>query len=598
MDRIRAILANVQKQLGQLSVTQKLLIASLCVVFLMTLFLVSQYAGSPATVALLPGGTGEDQQKAAAFLGQRNILYKVAADGKIMLTQDQRYVALAAMAKEQQIPGDKKLLFEGLVTQMSWIEDLQTKQTKKNIALQNELARVIRGFPGIDDASVFIAPQPDNGGLGANAKKAVAQVAVFPVSGQGLDQSTVNALADLVAGSVNGLDVRDVAVVDGRNKRSYRAVSGDDLAGGGGTYIEQVAKVEKRLQDKLTEHLRFIPDAIVSVNAIVDAARRDSKKTIVLPKGSGSENFTTEETTAVDTSSNSAKGPAEPGPGSNVAMDINRAGGGGSSPSTSNETSSVKSLPQYGTEVVNQRDASGRPTKINVTVSVPREYVAAIVKQKKGGAAAGGAPAGGGATTTTTEPTDDEIGKEFDSGVKTKIEEMISPLVETEGMGVGGGGAATQLVAGTVKAFLIPVSMVAVSGGGGGGGGAKNSFLGGGGSGGIGSISAIMENGLVKTAVLGFFALIAMGMMFMMVKKAGKSAPLPTAEELVGIPPALEPGTDVVGEAMEGDTAMQGIEVDDDSLRTGKMLEEIGTLVKSNPQTAASVFNRWLTESE
>ena len=50
------------------------------------------------------------------------------------------------------------------------------------------------------------------------AKKAVAQVAVFPASGQGLDQPTVNALADLVAGSVSGLDPRDVAIVDGRNK--------------------------------------------------------------------------------------------------------------------------------------------------------------------------------------------------------------------------------------------------------------------------------------------------------------------------------------------------------------------------------------------
>ena len=592
MERVRAILANVQKQLGHLSVTQKLLIASLCVLMLMTFFLVSQYAGAPATVALLPGGTGADQQKAAAFLGQRGMLFKVGADGKVMLTQDQRYIALAAMTKEQQLPGDKKLLFDGLIGTGSWIEPLADKQTKYTIALQNELARVIRSIPGIDDASVVISRPPDAGGIAAAAKKAVAQVSVFPVSGEGLDQRAVNALADLVAGSVSGLDVRDVVVVDVRNKRSYRAVTGDDLAGGGGTYIEQVAKVEKRIQDKLTEHLRFIPDAIVSVNAIVDAARRDSTKTMILPKGAGSLSIPTEETSTTDTSTNNSKGAAEPGAGSNIGMDINR-GNGGSGSNTSNETSTVKSEAKFGTEEVHQRDASGRPTKINVTVSVPREYVAAIVKQKKSGAGAAGGTAG--SVATPAEPTEDEIGKEFDSGVKTKIEEMISPLVETEGMGAVSGGAATQLVAGTVKAFLIPVAMVSV---GGGGGSAKAGFMGGGGGGGFGSISAILENGLVKTAALGLLALFALGMMFSMVKKAGKSVPLPTAEELVGIPPALEPGTDVVGEAMEGDTAMQGIEVDDESLRTGKMLEEIGTLVKTNPSTAANVFNRWLTEEE
>src|SRR5262249_27313650 len=134
---------------------------------------------------------------------------------------------------------------------------------------------------------------------------------------------------------------------------------------------------------------------------------------------------------------------------------------------------------------------------------------------------------------------------------------------------------------------------------GGGGGAARSGFLGGGGGGGgMGSVSAILENGLVKNGMLGVLALVALGVMVMMVRKAGRTGVLPTAEGLVGIQHALEPGTDVVGEAMEGETAMQGIEVDDDSLRTGKMLEEIGTLVKSNPQTAASVFNRWLTDHE
>lgn len=193
MDRFRIILASIQRQLGQLSVTQKLLIASLCVLVLMTLFLVSQYAGAPATVALLPGGTGEDQQKAAAFLAQAaasSTKWRPMARSCSSPSSDG--AALAAMTKEQALPGNKQLLFDGLITQTSWIEDLTTKQTKKNIALQNELAKVIRAM-GFDDASVFIAAPQDSGGIGAAAKKSVAQVAVFPPSGQGLEQTTVNA---------------------------------------------------------------------------------------------------------------------------------------------------------------------------------------------------------------------------------------------------------------------------------------------------------------------------------------------------------------------------------------------------------------------
>jgi flagellar biosynthesis/type III secretory pathway M-ring protein FliF/YscJ len=87
-------------------------------------------------------------------------------------------------------------------------------------------------------------------------------------------------------------------------------------------------------------------------------------------------------------------------------------------------------------------------------------------------------------------------------------------------------------------------------------------------------------------------------MMFMLVRKAGRAAPMPTAEELVGIPPAIEPDSDLVGEADEGETPMMGIEIDSDQLKRQKMLQEVSELVKSNPQSAVGVFNRWLAPEQ
>jgi flagellar M-ring protein FliF len=62
----------------------------------------------------------------------------------------------------------------------------------------------------------------------------------------------------------------------------------------------------------------------------------------------------------------------------------------------------------------------------------------------------------------------------------------------------------------------------------------------------------------------------------------------------VGIPPALATASDLIGEAEEGDTAMVGIEVDDQTLKTQKMLEEVGEMVKTKPSDAASIFQRWV----
>ncbi|HVU64278.1 MAG TPA: flagellar M-ring protein FliF C-terminal domain-containing protein [Phycisphaerales bacterium] len=598
MDRLRAILARIGQQLGKLTVTQRLLIGALCVVMLMTLFLISQYTGKPETIALFPTGASDDQQKAAEFLNRKGVPFTVASDGKVMLTPERKPIALAAMTAEQALPGDKKVMFDSLVANnaSNWLKPLADKQMEQNVALQNELARVIRAMPGIADASVVVSRPPENIGLGAHAKKASAQVAVFPTGNQPLDQQTVNALADLVSASVSGLDPQNVAVIDGKNRRSYHAVSREDLAaGGGGSYIEQVSAVEKRMQEKLSEHLRYIPDVIVSVNAIVDAARREFTKSEYLPKGAGSVSMQTEETATTNSSQSKGTG-AEPGVNSNVGMSVNQ--GNSASGSTSTEESSTNKYENKVGEVRTvQRDPAGRPTKINVTVSVPREYVAALIKQGKSTTTGGGGvptPA----TTTTAEPTDAEIAAKFDTEVKSMIEQSIAPLVETESaspgaaQNAGGGGVGGQLVTGTVKAFLIPVSMASLGTGGAGaaGGGGKLGLLGG------GTIGTLLESGIIKTAMLGVLAFVALGMMLMMVRKAGRAPKLPTAEELVGLPPALEAGTDVVGEAMEGDTAMQGIEIDDDALKTGKMLEEIGTLVKSNPQTAASVFTRWLSE--
>jgi flagellar biosynthesis/type III secretory pathway M-ring protein FliF/YscJ len=98
--------------------------------------------------------------------------------------------------------------------------------------------------------------------------------------------------------------------------------------------------------------------------------------------------------------------------------------------------------------------------------------------------------------------------------------------------------------------------------------------------------------------VLGVLALVSLAMMAMLVRKATKKAELPTAEELVGIPPALQADGDLYGEADEGDVPMSGIELDEEQVRSSKMLEQVGELVKSSPETAAGLLQSWISASE
>ncbi len=84
-------------------------------------------------------------------------------------------------------------------------------------------------------------------------------------------------------------------------------------------------------------------------------------------------------------------------------------------------------------------------------------------------------------------------------------------------------------------------------------------------------------------------------MMFLMVRKANVREELPSAEELVGIPPALAiDDSELVGEADETATPLEGMEVDEVSLKQHQLLDQINEMVKSEPDDAAALLRKWI----
>ncbi len=588
MERLRQVYATILRQLGQLGPSQKLLIGSLLVIVLMTLFLLSQYAGSPKYVDILSGATPDEQNRAFTYLVGVGLPAEMQ-NGKLVVPAERQHVAIAQLAQAKALPADKELTFRNLVEKQNMFMPKGQLDQMFTTALTNELSHTIAEFDGIESARVFVSA-PQTTGLGMAARKPVAQVTVFTGAGRGgtggLDQKTVDALADVVAGAVAGLDVRNVAIIDGTSRRRYRASAPDEM--GGQSYLEQAIAVEDRVRQKIEDHLAsFIPGVVVSVNAMVDASKRETVTDKALEKGAGTVAVTTRENSTTDTSESASRA-GEPGLAPNVGLDV-RAGNTTGGNSTNTEKNEVESMVKIGSEITKQIAARGRPTKINVTVSVPRDYVVEILKKRSAGAAGGAG--GGGAADASADPADADIDKEWQTQ-QTRLVEMIRPLIDTKDV------AATVADAGDVVVALMPMALA----GGGGDGGSRAGFGGfsgsSGGGGGSGMISSLLNQGLIKQVALGALAVVALGMTFLLVKKTAKTQPLPSAEELVGIPPALQADSDLVGEADESDTAMTGIEVDTDALKTGKMLEEVQELVKKNPQQAASVFTRWLVMEE
>ncbi len=573
MNQLRQALLVIRQQLGKLGPTERLLIGSFVVILLMGLFVVSQYSGRSSMVPLLPGAPLADQQKAHTFLVGSGVKAEMSG-GLVTVGSDQRETAMAQLTTNKQLPADSTSFFKTLIASQSWSHTRQQNDQLYNAALKSELDKIIGSMAGIKSANVLF-DVPEAAGLGASVRRPTASVAVFTESGAPIEQRTVDAIAYLVGGAKAGLAPERVRVIDGSG-RQRKPTSEDDIIPT--TYMEHAAKVEAKTREQLGELLAYIPGVIIAVTAQVDVTRVVSHEERAMPLGGGSISTPKRETTNETEQVDGSKG-AEPGVRSNAGADVNRGSGGRSSQSKSGQ--GEKEFENHiGTMKTEKVDPRGMPTMIAVSVNVPRSYVLGLLT--------GADPA--------AKPDEKAIAAAFEKMVKPAIKESIIPHVRTMTQQAGG-PTDPKMIDQQVVVSLIPVEMAAQIGG-----GQQAGILGGimGGSGGGGGAVLLGMNlsQIIDKVVVGGLAVGAMGFMLMMLRRAGKKQELPTAEELVGVPPALTRETDLIGEAEESQSALAGIELDDNDVRITRIREQVAEMVKTEPESTANLIKQWVVVEE
>ncbi|TVQ61151.1 MAG: hypothetical protein EA378_09910 [Phycisphaerales bacterium] len=579
-ERLRGALATIREQLGQMTATQKLLIGSLAVILVMTLFVVGQYAGRPAMVELLPGATAEEMSRAEVTLASAGISAE-SRQGRLMVTASDQHRAMVQLAANRALPADgEQILYTNLSERQSWQNSRRQNEQLFVIATQNELSRMIEKVRGVRRAEVQL-DVPEANGIGRVVRTPTASVVVQPESGSGLSQGMVDAIAELVAWSRAGLDVRNVRVIDAATGRSRRPSDPDDIVPS--TYIEHASRIETMTREKLLDLLGYIPGVQVAVTAQVDVTRVNRETRSYLPEGEGTLNLALRERNQSENQERRATS-AEPGMRSNQSAEINTGGGSGTAYERADDEIEFNAFP--GQQVERISDPRGMPTRVAVSINIPRSYVAELIAFTRPPAEAGegedGAPA------RAAGPTPEELEEAF-AEVEPRIRQTVLPHVLA--MSAGGGVTTAEEAAAQLAVAMVPLDF-AVPGMTGSPGGLFG-MIAGGGSGGGGDLG-LGPGGLVSQVLVLGLAGFAVVMMLLMVRKASKRVDLPTAAELVGIPPTLETNTDLVGEAEEGDAPMTGIEVGDDDVRSSKMLDQVAEMVRNEPQVAAKLLNRWI----
>jgi flagellar biosynthesis/type III secretory pathway M-ring protein FliF/YscJ len=548
MDFLKAQFTRIQEQLAGLSATQKMLVVTMLTIMVMTMLFWSHWAAQPEMSPLLDQTmTTEEVGQISTSLDAQGIPHQVVGD-RVLVPADRKLEILSVLGYSQALPKHFDQGFDEIIKQMNWLDPPDKTDQMFNRAKEQALTEMIQMSPGVAEAVVVIDPSTKRE-IGGNDVQPVATVTLTTnrnnmMAARQLAQSA----AMTISGAVGGMEPDHVnVIVDGvaipvKNPTEDGSMSGDDD-------VDMQRHYEDYYRTKIEQALQDIRGLMVSVTVKLDTARTtttihkiDPKQTVALPEKTEE---TSDETTGQQASMQ------EPGAVSNStangSMDLSGGGGGGSNTNSTSDKSENKV--DYGNQDQQIYQNAGTGTVQTASVRIPRSYFIQSYKNDNDG----------------KDPDDPTVLQTYITNecetIKKEVEGCAAfPTEDALFVGVYSDQVQPQLPLGQ------QTSGSQISG-------------------------TLTRNS--KEIGVGALAVISLFMILTMVKK---STPVP----VVVAPPPESPTTPlngnetVVGSASEKNAALDGMELDEETVKAEQTLEQVQQMVQSNPDAAASLVKRWL----
>lgn len=264
---LTTLLGSLQKSIQQLSLAQRVFALLLGAGIVLGAMALGQWATKPTMSPLFTNLSATD---AAAIVDQLNaggIEYQLTAGGgTILVPNSQLYDTRLAVAGAGLLASSDAGY--ALLDDMSMTSSEFQQQVTYQRALEGELAKTITAMDGVQTASVKLAIPQDTVFV---AEKAAPTASVFvqTKNGSSITTSSVQAIIHLVSASIEGMQAKDVAVIDA-NGVVLSTVGGDSStlmqAGQVSDYESRVASNVQAMLDRVVG----AGNAVVSVSAELD----------------------------------------------------------------------------------------------------------------------------------------------------------------------------------------------------------------------------------------------------------------------------------------------------------------------------------------
>lgn len=269
------------------SMAQRVLIGGLAVSAIAVFIMLVVWLNQPDYKALYSNLPPEDAARVVEQLKQQKIGYKLEDGGKtVLVPTDQVYQLRLDIAGQGLLHGSGlgfELFDEVKIGQTDFVQRINYQR-----ALQGELSRTITEFPEIDRARVHIV-MPHKSLFIEEQAPPTASIILKLVENKELNKKQIEAIVNLVALSVEGLDRSQITVADVAGKLLYQPDDDDSVQGLTLGQLEYRTALQRNLEQRIEQLLTpvvGVGKVIARVNADVDFSQKTITKEIYDPSSS------------------------------------------------------------------------------------------------------------------------------------------------------------------------------------------------------------------------------------------------------------------------------------------------------------------------
>lgn len=239
-----ASLSNIVEQIKAMSAKNLILLLLALAMSITAVILLASWSQKADMQVLFSNLAEEDAGAIIQKLNELKVPYKTTAGG-IMVPSDKVHdlrLQLAGQGLPQGGGVGFELFDKSSFTMTDFVQKLNYRR-----AIQGELARTIRALSEIEQARVHLAV-PEKSLFSKEEDRPKASVLIKLKAGRRLTQGQVNGIVHLVSSSVEGMQPKDVAVVDSRGEMLTSAVG--EGVGMSNSQMEYQRNIEKELEGR------------------------------------------------------------------------------------------------------------------------------------------------------------------------------------------------------------------------------------------------------------------------------------------------------------------------------------------------------------